>query len=249
MDPVVSFPEGWTPPRELARALPRDVRLSGRGLAKAILASVFLVASLPVFFWMRDHNERQAAQIEALRTGGRETLGAVTRLWLEGKSSTPTVAYAFSMDGRSFQGKSSAPDQVWKQLRVGGPLPLRFLPADPNINHPSAWEQQPLPAWLPLLLPAIFVTGGLVILAILRREAGLLAEGMPAPGVIAGCRRVKGGWAVRYQFRMKDGAIAKGRSQTAQRMTIGTTICILYAPQNPRRNHTYPMCSYRLDLL
>jgi hypothetical protein len=248
MDPAVSFPEVWTPPRELARALPRDVGLSGLGMFKAILAVALAVAAIPVFLTMRGQYARQVAQMERLRTEGREAQGEIVRLWRQGRSSTHMVAYAFSVEEQRFHGQASAPSGVWDGLRKAGFLPVRFLPEDPKINHPAAWAQSPLPAWLPLILAVLLVACGVAILAVLRRQARLLAEGLPAPGVVTRCFRIKGGWAVRYQFRMKDGAIAKGSSQSTHRLQTGAAVCVLYLKENPRRNQTYPLCSYRLVL-
>jgi len=247
MDTPVSFPESWTPPRELSRALPREVRMSGQGTFMALMAAVFLVAAIPLFLWVRNQDAQRTARVERLRTEGSEAQGEIVRLWREGKSSTPMVAYAFSADGRRFQGKSSVPGVRWDHLRKAGFLPVRFLPADPHINHPIEWEESPEPAWLPFLFPAVLVGCGIAFLAMLRRQAGLVAEGLPTPGIVTGCYRTKGGWVVRYRFRTKDGAIAKGSSQ-ARRQEKGATVCVLYLQQNPRRNMMYPACLYRVEV-
>jgi hypothetical protein len=247
MDPVISFPEGWTPPRELARALPRDVSMSGRGIFKATVAVVLMVASVPAFLFLRNHSLQQAARIERLRVEGREATGEIVRLWRSGdRSATHMVAYAFSADGRRLRGEASAPPKLWDGLRKAGFLPVRYLPSDPGVNHPAAWDESRLPVWLVLLFPAMLLGGGVVILVVLRRQATLLAEGLTAPGVVTRCLRTKDGWRVRYQFRMKDGAVAKGSAQMSRRLEAGATLCVLYLQQNPRRNQTYPVCSYRL---
>ena len=248
MDTPVSFPESWTPPRELSRALPREVRLKGRGIFKAAVAVVLLLAAIPLYLFLQNQHAQQAARVERLRVEGREAQGEIARLWHEGKSSTPMLEYAFSADGVRFHGQSSVPARLWDGLRKAGFLPVRFLPADPNINHPAAWEESPdPPAWVAFVVPAMLVAGGLVILFVLRRQAAVVAEGLPAPGVITGCNRVKGGWMVRYRFRAKDGAIAKGSCQT-HKMEIGATVCVLYLQQNPRRNVMYPACMYRVEV-
>jgi len=247
MDTPVSFPESWTAPRELSRALPREVRMKGRGIFQATMAALLLVASIPLSLWMQNQNAERAARVERLRVEGQEAQGEIARLWHEGKSSTPMVGYAFSAGEVRFHGQSSVPGRLWDGLRKAGFLPVRFLPADPNINHPAAWDERADPAWPAFVVPAMLVAGGLVLLYILRRQAAVVAEGLPAPGIVTGCYRVKGGWMVRYRFRTKDGTIAKGSSQS-HKMEIGATVCVLYLQQNPRRNLMYPACLYRVEV-
>jgi hypothetical protein len=247
MEPQVSFPENWPSPPELARALPREVRRSGRAIFLTTMAAVFLVAAIPLFVLTRTKFAQQEAQTVALRTAGREVTAEIARLWHTGKSSTPMVGYAFTAGGRRIQGESSVPEELWDGIRKAGFLPVRYLPADPHINHPLAWEEPAVPAWLPLVLPVIPVGGATVLLVILRRQAELAAEGQPAPGIVTGCSRTKGGWRVRYQFRTKEGAILKGSDRVHRRPEPGTSVCILYLQQNPRRNQIYPLWFYRVD--
>jgi hypothetical protein len=247
MDTPVSFPESWTPPRELSRALPREIHMSARAIFMAVVAALLLAAAVPMFLLVQNEGAQRAARIESLRAQGREAQGEITRLWREGNSSTPMVAYAFSADGRRFQGKSSVPARLWDGLQKGGFLPVRFLPSDPKINHPLAWEESPQPPWVPFLFPAWLVGWGIVLAAKLRLQAAVVAEGLPTAGIVTGCHRTKGGWTVRYRFRTKDGAMAKGSTQT-RKMETGATVCVLYLPQNPRRNLMYPACLYRVEV-
>jgi hypothetical protein len=221
--------------------------MKGRGIFKATMAVVLLVAAIPLYLFMQNQHAEQVARVERLRAEGHEAQGEITRLWHEGKSSTPMVGYAFSAGGVRFQGKSSVPGRLWDGIRKAGFLPVRYLPADPNTNHPAAWEESPDPAWLAFLVPAMLVGGSLAILFVLRRQAAVVAEGLPAPGIVTGCHRVKGGWMVRYRFRTKDGTVAKGSCQM-HKLEIGTTVCVLYLQQNPRRNVMYPACLYRVEV-
>jgi hypothetical protein len=251
METPVSFPESWTPPRELSRALPREVRTSGRGMFMALLAVVLLAASVPLFLWERNQGAQQAARVERLRTEGRVATGEIVRLWHKSGSSkrrpAPMVTYAFSAGGRRFAGESSVPEARWDRLQTAGFLPVRFVPADPNINHPLDWEESPQPVWLSFVLAGVLVGCGIAFLARLRRQARVMAEGLPTPGIVTGCYRTKGGWMVRYRFRTKDGAVVHGSSQ-AGRLEAGATVCVLYLQSNPRRNLMYPGCLYRVQL-
>jgi hypothetical protein len=248
MEAKVSFPANWAPPRELARALPREVSMSVRGTFMAILSVVFLVATVPLFIFVRNQDLRQAAPGELLRTQGREAQGEVTRLWRQTNPNTPMVTYEFSAGDRRLEGNASVPEKLWNAVRKAGFLPIRYLPSDPSINHPVAWQDPPPPVWLPFFLPAFLVGCSIVLVVSLRRQARLAAEGCPSVGVVTGCYRVKRRWSVRYQFRTKDGVTAKGSSRLDHPLDTGAAICVLHLPENPRRNQIYPLPLYRVRI-
>ena len=247
MDPSVAFPENWTAPRELTRALPRETSMTGRGIFMAIMGAILLLGSIPLFLLLHSENARQNVRAEALRTQGVEAAGEIVRLWHSGdKSHTPMVTYAFTANGIRLRGDSSVPGGVWGNLQKAGFLPIRYVPSDTSINHPVAWEPSTMPDWVPFILPVVLAAVAIALLISLRRQSEVAAEGLPAAGVVTKCSRVKGGFAVRYQFRMKDGAIARGSSHVPRRLEVGATVCVLYLPQNPRRNQMYPTSLYRV---
>jgi Protein of unknown function (DUF3592) len=246
MDPDIAVPENWTAPRELSRALPREVRMTAAGTAVAAMLVLMAIGGIAFFVFVRNVKARQAAHIEMLRTQGEDAPGTVLRLWRADKSNTPTMSYAFTAGGRRFEGESSAPAVDWDGLRVGDTLPIRFVPTDPAINHPASWSDQPPPGWVAYMLPAILVVCIPLLGSKLRRQGALLAEGLAAPGVVTGSSRTKGGWVVRYRFRTKGAEVIKGRAQWKRRPPDGEMLCVLYDPEKPRRNKPYPMGWYRL---
>jgi hypothetical protein len=211
-----------------------------------ILGVVFLIAAITLGVWLNHDGERQAGQTAALRSQGQEASAEITRLWHQGKSSTPMVAYAFTANGIRIRGDAAVPQSVWPALRKAGFLPVRFLPSNPTVNHPAGWERPALPAWFPFLIPGVWAIGSGILLFSVRRQGQVAAEGLPAAGVVSRCTRIKGGWSVRYQFRAKDGVIAKGRDRVWSRLEPGAAICVLYLPENPRRNYVYPLSLYRV---
>jgi len=246
MDPTFSFPENWTPPRELSRALPRETQISGRGMFNIILGAVFLLAAIALGFFLQNDSKEQTAKTEALHSQGRAVNAEITKLSHQGKDSTPTVSYSFTADGVRMSGQAAVPKDLWNGLQKAGFLLVRYLPSNPRVNHPAAWDQAGVPAWFPFLIPSLWGVGSLLLLNMLRRQAQVAAEGVPAPGVVTKCFRIKGGWAVRYQFRMKDGTVVKGRDRAYSRLDPGATVCVLYLPEKPRRNYVYPLCLYRV---
>jgi len=245
MDPKLSFAEGWTAPRELTGESPRKTRLWKMGISTAIVATVFLVGAAVFLLWAGMQAAQQTARTAALRREGREAAGEVRRLWVSGRSLTPWVGYAFRANDLTFTGKSKVPKHLSRGFREASPLPVRFLPSSPAINHPAAWEDSALSDWAVLVVPVAPAALGFIFLMQLRGQRQLGAEGVPAAAVVTKCTRgIKGGWWVDYQFRTEDGRMAKGGGWPESRLEVGATICVLYLPQNPRLNQPYPMSYY-----
>jgi hypothetical protein len=80
-----------------------------------------------------------------------------------------------------------------------------------------------------------------------RREARLLAEGRPAPGRVTGFKRAGKTIQVQYEFHLLNGALVKGKVNRSKPPIEGTTVCVLYDPENPRRNAPYPLSLVRLE--
>ena len=247
MDANVAFPEHWTPPRELARALPRETHLSGRGIFLAILGTLFFLGAIVLGVFLHNDGIREGQEAAALRAGGKEATAEIARLWHQGKGSTPMVAYRFSANGARIYGQSSVPSDHWSGIQKIGFLTVRYLPANPMVNHPTAWDPPVQPAWVPVVVPSVWGLGSLFMLFLIRRQRQVAAEGTPVAGVVTKSFRVKGGYTARYQFRTPDGTIFKGRDRISGRTEPGTTVCVLYMPDNPKRNYLYPMTFYRVN--
>lgn len=246
MDAEISFPDNWSPPPELARALPREVRMSGYGRFLSLFFTLLIASSVAMCFFMRRQIAAQSVGAEALRTQGVDANGEVGRLWREGRSNTPMVGYMFTAGTMRVRGESSVPEKLWPHVQKAGMIPIRYLPSDPLVNHPAEWEESAGPLWIPFLFPAMVLVSAAFLFANLRRQANLLAEGVPAQGVVTGCHHIKGGWSARYRFRTREGAIAGGRCKVRHKLATGASVCVLHDPQDLGRNRIYPMDAYRL---
>ena len=80
-----------------------------------------------------------------------------------------------------------------------------------------------------------------------RREVRLLAEGRPAPGRVTGFKKADEAFRVQYEFRLLNGALAKGKVNRSKPPVVGAPLCVLYDPENPRRNALYPLSLVRLE--
>jgi len=253
MDPDISFPEGWTAPLELTGALPRETSLSDEGSTTAMVATVLILVAVAAAIWAGIHAVKQMAHTAALRREGLQAAGQVTKL-RAGRSSTPWdsksgwwVSYGFTANGIALTGESRVPSRLLDSLRLLGPLPIRFLPSNPAINHPAAWEESALSSWAWLAVAAVPAAFGILLLAPFRGQRQLVIEGVPTAGVITKCSSgSRGVWSVEYQFRPAYGSVVKGHTGDTSRLEAGATICVLYLPKNPRLNQSYPVRYYRV---
>jgi hypothetical protein len=230
-------------PSELTGPLPRRVCATRQGFWIATGASIVLACALAVGLWLGYDAAQQWQNWEALNRNGSEVVGNVTKMEM-GKS--PRVYYAFTVNGTFFTGKAWAPREVLQSLRDSGALPIRYVPANPSVNHPVGWESAPLDSvWF--LLPLPLVLAGIALLISMRMERQLVVDGAPAAGVITKCSYgSRGGYTARYEFRAEDGRVMTKRVGVPGPLKVGSNIWVLYLRQNPRRSQLYPSSNYRV---
>ena len=190
--------------------------------------------------------EARLTEADTLRREGSEAVGLV------GWTHKSEVDYTFTVDGRSFTGEASMPNQVAKSLDRFDRLPIRYLPSNPAINHPAAWEESRSP-WLGIALAILSAAGAFLPLGWLRNDRRLVAEGKPTVAVITKwVRGSKGGAGADYEFRTECGSATTGSTRSAMfdwnvvRQKTGVAICVLYLPTNPRQNLPYEELGYRV---
>jgi len=216
------------------------------------VATVFLLAFIAFAVRTGIQAAKQKAQVAALGREGVQATGEVRRLWFSGLlMTTPWVRYAFTANGAAFSGASSVPKDLWHGLREADTLPIRFLPSNPAINRPAACQGMANPDWwvAPCVFLFVLFTAfiGTRVMIPFRRDRQLAAEGMPGAGVVVKCYGGgRGGWMTNYKFRSLDGAVAEGSGASPNRLEIGSAVCVLYLPQNSRRNHLYSTLLYRV---
>ncbi|HUB79692.1 MAG TPA: DUF3592 domain-containing protein [Bryobacteraceae bacterium] len=241
------FPENWAPPRELAGPPPRKTRLTGFGRFANVLALALL--PLAIFTGFAFHMARRQTNEtnEKLRLDGRGATARIVRLWhTSGRNSTDVVTYVFSAGNARVESDCAVPVRAWDHLRIGGDLPVRYLPARPSVNLPVGWEEDPVPLWLALGVPGLCAAISFYLFFMIRSRGEIASRGVPAPGVITRCIEVKTGWSVQYRFRAADGTVLGGSDQTNRPCRESDAVCVLYLPGNPRRNSLYPCAWHRI---
>jgi len=244
---MIERADHWTPPDSLGYSSLRPVRLTTKGKALIVIAVGFVIGAVAVGVLLERKVQREAAERTLLTDQGIVADAVVTRVWRGGdKNSEHRVTYRFEYGARTYSRSVGTPVRIWRTLAPGADLPVRFVPSRPAINHPVAWPQNGLPFWFPYFLAAMTTVPAFLLPIPVRYEARLLAEGRPAPGRVTGFKRDKA-IRVQYEFRLLNGAVAKGKVNRSKPPVIGAPLCVLYDPENPRRNAIYPLSLVRLE--
>jgi hypothetical protein len=236
MDSNLSVAEASIIPSELLGQLPRRTRLE-KPIQWVVVVTILLGIVVAIILWAGKFAVQLTETRTALRHESSEATGVVDDIWRS------RVNYSFAANGRSFTGSAS---RSGPKLRVSDPLTIRYLPSNPAVNHPAAWEEPTVAALFPFWIPTVLVLILVMMLIRMRIIRRLLSEGMPAVAVVTKrCRGARGGVYVVYEFRTEEGRAMTG-SDGESPEDIGANICVLYLPQNPRRNMRYPSSDYRV---
>jgi hypothetical protein len=234
-----------TMPSELTGPLPRRVELSlseGDGRYLLLIVLVFFVGGLIFLGWKGFDDVRQFQERSLLRGDAREVAGQVTG-YSFGRYSPKSVNYSFTVNGVTYSGEALEPasPEPGTSFDKGDNILIRFLPSNPAINHPGAWEWSPLSGWYFVVGQIFFTSMGGLALAFLLRDRRLARQGRVALGIVTTCTRDDRLFRVDYEFRTEDGVLATGHNDFKDEYGAGARIWILYLPQNPQRNHSYPL--------
>lgn len=232
-------------PRELAGPPPRRVRLNlstgdGRFLLGIVLCC-FVGGSIALG-WNCYDDFGQLLDRAALRTNHREALAEVTGFSF-GRYSPMAVIYRFSVQGIPYTGEATEPNtpKSGTSFSKGDQITIRYLPSNPNVNHPDAWEWSPAIGWHYFVGELFFTVLGGLAAVVLWRDRRLARHGRAAAGVVVSCVRKDPSFHVEYQFRTEGGVSIRGDSESMDEYVAGARIWVLYLPQRPQRNHIYPM--------
>jgi len=230
-------------PRELTGSTPRQVRLMGNGVKAVILGAFLLAIATAVGILLCTNAVKQIHRRTALRRDGRVVVGEVTR---EGGRRVSFVEYTFTVRGSAFSGWAQLPDDLLGRIRKSDHIFVRFLPADPAINHPDAWEWSVLFDSVPIVEFAFFLAAGGSFFAILFTERRFVREGRPTVATVTSCKRRERLFFLEYDFSKEDGTSIKGSGESRSPRKIGSNIYVLYLPQSPHRSRPYPTLSFRV---
>jgi len=238
------FPESeaQAAPREPIGSALRIVRLSGYGVTVWVVAAL-LIAWVPFFIvWLYVQMQNRTA----LRKDGRVVLAEIAGQWW---TSRP-LEYTFTVDDVAFSGKVRVPQNFVESFRGADHILVRFLPANPKINHPAAWEES-VHSYIVLfsifgILCAILSS---LIVTMLLKDRRLALDGVIAVGAVTSCIIQKGAWGgtgfqIKFRFRSEDGRSVTGNDVSQSPREVGASVRVLYLPRNPARNILFPSPYY-----
>jgi hypothetical protein len=235
-------------PNELMGRTPRRVRLTGTGwLYAGAWAFLFLLGVAGVVK-VKQAVDNESARQSTLWQSGSQSLGQVTDMrytW-----SSPYVRYSFSVDGTVYFGKAEVPINISDSLHQGDAIPVRYLPADPKVNHPAAWIELKSSTWWLLLFPGWVVPFSFLFVWRFPLQRRLALEGVATWARIAE-REWRGPsrgqrWES-YTFRNAEGEVEFGTCPMDVALKPGSTVCVLYLPAKPSRSIIYPLDFYEIQ--
>jgi hypothetical protein len=236
-------------PSELSGALPRKVGLNSSADAKYLLVVVlvFFVGGLLTIGWVFYHDVKQLQQRAALRVGGSEVVGEVTGVSLS-RYTPMSVNYKFTVNEVTYSGEAEEPATPGPgtSFDKADKILIRFLPANPAINHPDAWEWSAAIGWSYTAFEIFLTTMGGLAFAFLWRDRRLAREGKAAVAVVTSCIRKDQTFRIEYEFCTGEGLQMKGRCDCVDEYGAGARVWILYLPQKPQRSHLYPLSLFEV---
>src|ERR1019366_4033563 len=164
--------EHWTPPDSLGYSSLRPVRLTGRGNALIAVAVALVIGAIALGVFLGGIARRLTEEQRLLRTEGIHAEATVTRAWIDdSKERQPWIAYRFEYAGRGYTQRVKTPRKIWPGLSKGATVPVRFVPSQPSISHPIAWNGPAFPLWLACLLAGSLAALSLLLPIAVRRQA------------------------------------------------------------------------------
>jgi hypothetical protein len=237
---------GYTPPPELSRSAPRDLRLTRRGRVLMVLAWLIASAALPCGALLYRVARQESDAAAAFDQRAVSTIAVVDRLWRKKGDGNPAfAALHFDAGGTRIAGEVRMRRSAWQELQVGAALPIRYLPDDPRQWRIAGARPRGMPFWVAYLIPVALIAVSLACAAEVRRQRVLLAEGRVAPARITSLKKHHGAHGaahneIAYEFPLLGGGTATGRASATKSSAVGGTICVVYDPDRPGRNRPYP---------
>lgn len=231
-------------PDELTGPTPRKVRINFDGDARflVLIVVLFLGGTGSHLVWNCYDGIRQYQQRAALRRDGRDIIGEVTGDFFP-RHAPERVEYKFLFEGVRYSGEAKVPSggRPGTVLKVSDQILVRFLPSDPKVNHPEAWEWSPMIGAVWILFDVFFTSMACVALFALLRDRKLAREGKVAEATVTGCSLDDRTFCIEYEFRTEEGFTIRGKGERREGYLAGARVWILYLPERPQRNELFPL--------
>lgn len=240
-------------PPELGRSAPRDVGLTTGGRTLMLLAWLLVAGALAAGVALYFEAGRQSESALDLDRRGVTANAVVDRLWRKTGDGKPAfAAFHFDASGVRIDGESRMQLSAWRELRTGSTIPVRYLPDNPRRFVVAGQRRGRMPFEVAYAVSSALAAMALLCVAAVRSQRTLLSEGRPAPAVVTAVRKHKGShgsthYAIVYEFPVLAGTIATGKAAAGKTAEVGTTISVVYDPEQPKRNRPYPFSLVTLN--
>ena len=233
-------------PAELLGSVPRDVRLTGGGMAVAAVAIAIAVGAIVVAIVMsivysKAASERQLREREAVAVDA-EVVQIVTR---RGESPRRVVTYRYDVNGRSYTGRTTLRKSDRRDMTRGAPARISYVVSDPTQSWMEGYAPASFPLWvIPLTVMSMLVTAAAIVWSV-RRQWILLSEGRVARARVTALKKVSSDkgkrYRVNYEFQTLSGATQQSRCEVGKAPAIGAIVPIVYHRDQPAWSAMYPM--------
>ena len=240
-------------PPELVRSAPRDVALTRGGRALIAVAGLLAAAAVIAGIALYLEAQRQFNAERDLDRRGVDVAAVVDRLWRKDDDGKPAyAAFHFAANGARIDGQSRMQLSAWRELTIGSTVPVRYLPDNPRAFVVNGARRGRMPLAIPYVVAGALAGCALLCLVPVRRQRALLSEGRPAAAVVTKVRKHQGakGASYRemfYEFPVLAGSKATGKAVATSPADVGSTITVVYHPEQPERNRPYPFSLATLD--
>ena len=242
-------------PTELSGTVPRDVRLTGGGIAVAVIAAALAIGALVSAILMSVVYTRGEAARQLREREGTRVQAEVVRLALQRGEDHPhrVVTYRFEIDGRRYVGRTVLRERDRRAITEGEPIAIGYVRSHPETSWMPGYEPGGFPLWVIPLVPAVLFTSATAMACGVRRQWVLLSEGRVARARIVAHKKIRKdkrtAYRVNYEFQTLSGATHTGRYEVGKTPPpIGTTMTIVYHRDNPKWSAAYPLQLVRPSL-
>jgi hypothetical protein len=236
-----------TLPPELLGSVPREVRLTGGGIALLAVASAFAFAAPVAAIVMLIVNARMDLRRELRDRGSVSVEADVVDVTLRrGEHPRHVVTYRYEHDGRSYTARITLGEKDRRDVARGSSLRIEYLPSNPQESWIAGERPAGIPLWvLPLVALPLLVSAAAIGWSV-RRQWILLSEGRAARARVVGVKNVlrdhHRAFRVSYEFRTLSGAKQTSRCEVSKPVPqIGTFIPIVYHRDQPAWSAKYPL--------
>jgi hypothetical protein len=241
-------------PWELQGSAPRSVRLTGGGRALVVLVWLLTAGAFSAGAALYAEAQRQWNAVQDIDRRGVPVPAVVDRVWRKNDDGKPAfAAFHFDANGTRIDGQSRMQISVWRELRAGSTVRVRYLPENPRRwVVDGARRGGRLPFWVAPLVSAALAAAAFLCAAVVRWQRTLLSEGRPARATVTAVKKHHGSHGeahtvMAYEFQRFDGGTTTGKAAVSKPGPVGTKISIVYDSERPKRNRPYPFSLVTVD--